>query len=1205
MTTIQDDRFDSEAPDEFDNRADMASPVGEPAGEVSGNVPDDVLDVVDPAATQWKLESLQVINWGGFEGYHVLPFHPDATMISGGSGTGKSTLLDAYTALMMPSSVAFNGASNDAGSGRARNESGGQRTLLTYLRGKQGVNDETGGASSENLLRGAGRATWGAVAATFVDTAGHACSALRLYFAPATATGDNDVIQRMAAVPDRITLTDLSDVMTAQTAGKPLAPVITAVWPHATKPTKKYSEFANTLYRKLAIGANGDGINALDLLSRIQAGRSVNSVNGLYRQLVLDTPSTFKDADSALEHFDTIAGDLARMEDAERKHTTLRYIPEVHERLISARARIKDLDQFGLTQTGFTKLTAWSLRLECRLLDAAADHARNQHQTAAASAKSAVEATDALWDELEGAREDFRTSGGNELSGLGDRLASLAVHLQDAQTRRQEFTDLAAQVKAAFNSRGDFDSIQQAARSFAKGAEGWNEKYQEERYQERSRLGELGERKKSLEEELRQLLDSGTRIRGPLVGLREAVARRLGMSTSELPYVAELIDIRADQGRWRTAVETVLGGDARRIVIPSHRRKEVARALNDLNLDRRANLIDGVADQPARFPLTGATGADQRDRILDKLVFADHPYAGWLQAHLADGSLNALCVEHPDDLDGGGFRVTDTGQTRSGIRSAVGRAHRDNIIGFSNEDDIDAIQLELVDLERDIAGALDRVRALDEQAREQQQRATAYAAIATYQWEQLDVATIEGRIEALKKRQAELLGSDNRLQELQKQIEELKELHKVSQQEDAQLQNAASALETVWEGLVDRKDEASRTLEPHEDDDRLALTGTQEDYLADVYRDVTADVVNEDPVKEADRFVERLGAIKRVLSTQQRDANVEVSQCERSLLSTFELYQQSWYDANLDITLDSYPDYLRILTDLEASGLYQNREAWQRAVAQWAADDLLPLTQSMSSEIEAIKTRIVPINDILAGLEFGARKGRLKLRVDDINTESVRQFRLRLRKMASLATKSMTFDQMREVFVDLTDFMALLRGPKDPKYSSEKSNRDKLLDVRLHVEVYAVEYPIGADTWAAQEHRQLGSASGGESQELIAFIIGSALRFRLGDELRDRPRFAPVFLDEGFVKADSQFAGRAVSAWRGLKFQIIVGAPEDKFTGLERHMDSFVVIQKDDSTGYAYIDHLTDRGPAPDLDTDETDTTPATSVATDGIEVRA
>lgn len=1165
MTTMQDDLFDRTTV------ARLATPARAAGGDNTGEM--------DPAATQWKLESLQVINWGGFEGPHTLPFHPNATMLSGGSGTGKSTLLDAYTALMMPSSVAFNGASNDAGTGRARNEAGGQRTLLTYLRGKQGVNDETGGASSENLLRGKGRATWGAVAGTFVDTDGHAFTALRLYFVPATATHSNDISQRMATLSGdeaRITLSDLSTAMATHVVGKPLAAAIKTTWPTA-RVTKDYSEFSNTLYRKLAIGANGDGLNALDLLARIQAGRSFNSVNGLYQQLVLDTPSTFKDADMALEHFDTIAGDLGRMEEAERKHTTLRGIPEVHDRLTAARRRIRDLDQFGLTQPGFTKLTAWSLRLECDLIDAATDHAQDQHRSAAAKAQAAVEATEALWEELEAAREDFRNSGGNELSGLADRLSSLSGQLAQTRGRRDEFTTLAAQVSAAFNSRGDFDSIQQAARAFTKGAEGWNEKYQEDRFQERTRLGELGDRKKNLEEELRQLTDSGTRIRGPLVTLREAVARRMGMAVSDLPYLAELIDVRPGEERWRTAIETVLGGDARRIVIPAERRKEFARALNDLNLGGRVNLIDGIADAPLRFPLDGATGADQAGRILGKLAFADHPYVGWLQSHLTDGSLNALCVDHPDDLDAGGFRVTDTGQTRRGIRSAVGRAHREHIIGFSNENDVDAIQLELVDVEKDLAGVMDRIKALDARAKTHQQQATAYAAIATYQWEQLDVATIEERIEGLKKRQAELLGSDNRLQGLQKQIDDLKEMHRLAQEEDAELRTAAKRLYSVWEGLIDRKDETARLLEPHEDDDALDLTETQATYLADVYAQVTADVGDEDPVTQADRFVERLGAVKRVLADQQREATTEVGRCERSLLETFELYRQNWFDANLDVTLDSYPDYLRILNDLEASGLYQNREEWQRAVAQWAGEDLLPLAQSMSSEIEAIKARIVPINDILEGLEFGARKGRLKLKVDDLNTETVRQFRLRLRKMATLATKSMTFDEMREVFSDLTDFMASLRGPKDAQYSSEKSNRDNLLDVRRHVEVYAVEYPVGSDTWPAQEHRQLGSASGGESQELIAFIIGSALRFRLGDELRDRPRFAPVFLDEGFVKADSQFAGRAVSAWRGLKFQIIVGAPEDKFTGLERHMDSFVLIQKDESTGYAFIDHITDR----------------------------
>ena len=140
--------------------------------------------------------------------------------------------------------------------------------------------------------------------------------------------------------------------------------------------TAKQSEFANTLFAQLAIGANGDGAKALELLARIQAGRTVNSVNALYRDLVLDTPSTFDSADLALAHFDTLADNLARMIEAERKHTALRDIREVHAKLCTNRDRVADLDQYGLTRTGFTKLTAWALRTEADLLDTASDAAK-------------------------------------------------------------------------------------------------------------------------------------------------------------------------------------------------------------------------------------------------------------------------------------------------------------------------------------------------------------------------------------------------------------------------------------------------------------------------------------------------------------------------------------------------------------------------------------------------------------------------------------------------------------------------------------------------------------------------------------------------------------------------------------------------------------------------------------------------------------
>ena len=81
----------------------------------------DTLFGLVPAASrgqQWVARDLQLVNWGGYDGYHHLRLAPGATLLSGGSGSGKSTLMDSYIALLMPHTTPFNGASNGGVVGR-------------------------------------------------------------------------------------------------------------------------------------------------------------------------------------------------------------------------------------------------------------------------------------------------------------------------------------------------------------------------------------------------------------------------------------------------------------------------------------------------------------------------------------------------------------------------------------------------------------------------------------------------------------------------------------------------------------------------------------------------------------------------------------------------------------------------------------------------------------------------------------------------------------------------------------------------------------------------------------------------------------------------------------------------------------------------------------------------------------------------------
>src|SRR5260370_9037335 len=79
-------------------------------------------------AGQYRIEQVQVLNWGGYTGLQVMQTGRTSTAILGPSGRGKSTLLDAMASVIMPNPQEFNQAARDD-KGRKRD-----RTVYTYPR---------------------------------------------------------------------------------------------------------------------------------------------------------------------------------------------------------------------------------------------------------------------------------------------------------------------------------------------------------------------------------------------------------------------------------------------------------------------------------------------------------------------------------------------------------------------------------------------------------------------------------------------------------------------------------------------------------------------------------------------------------------------------------------------------------------------------------------------------------------------------------------------------------------------------------------------------------------------------------------------------------------------------------------------------------------------------------------------------------------
>lgn len=1129
-------------------------------------------DVATPAddTMQWRAALLQMVNWGGFGGHTVVPLRGDATMISGASGVGKSTILDAYTALMMPSDTKFNGASNDAVAGRARGA--GQRNLLSYLRGAVDVvDDPRTGRPVEKLLRGKGSDTWGAIAMTFVNDQGGRFTVLRTYYVPRRATRSSDVQMQLATQDGPLPLDMLEVAVPERFHANTLKKLFPGIRVHRT-----YAEFAAVLHARLGIGANGDGAKALRLLARIQAGNQVRSVDELYKDMVLERPSTFAAADRAIEHFDDLDTAHSAMRTEEQKLEVLAPIVDLHDRKVAATRRLAELDSYGVTLDGDTPLRMWLLRTHLRLIESAVVDNRADRASAADELGTRTSEERTLLADLEAAKESHRAAGGSTLQSLALSLEQEQVVREDRLRRREvlqerllpliDATDARApDVEAALLSSESFAVLQMHAQQWLSGFQREQERIRRERDAALREQFPLSQRQAELRRERASLESRTGRVTARMDELRAEVARASGLGVDELPFVAELLDVAPDESRWRTAIETVLGASARMMLVPLDRLEHFSSAIDGLRLRGRLTFEGVELDLPDLGP------ADP-ERVAGKLVFQDSPFSGWVQAHVGETSRNALCVESADGLAGPGFRVTQAGQTRNGRRGAHGRNDTRNIIGFSNADAIAEVDAELADLEERLDAVGVDVAALDQRSRVLEQQRTSYDVVAAARFDDFDVDGSDRRIAELERRRGEILGSDDGLRALEAQIADLAERLEQTRRARYAAEQRQRELNAAHGDLVDAEDVVKDRLQAMEDAGEVVLSGDQEAALA---VDFAAAASPADP-DDLDRFAESSQRLAERLRTAVGDAEAEVRGVDDDLAQVFRVYKMQWDSPNLGATADSYPDYARILDDIRGEGLAARRAEWRRRLTEWSGQDLVPLVGAMAASVEEIEDRLEPINAILRRLEFGASGDRLRIRLRRLAPAHVQTFMKDLRTLSSGSATELDEEALEKRFAELSRFMQQLRKPSQVgEAAASVSDRDRLLDVRRHVEISAERYDHTTGELRAT-YRTLGEKSGGESQELVAFIVGSALRFRLGDEMRSRPRFAPVFLDEGFVKADSEFAGRAVQAWRGLGFQLVVGVPLDKVTGLEPHMDELLAITKNSTTHQSWITPITD-----------------------------
>ena len=1093
-------------------------------------------------AEQFYLSRLQIINWGVFDGYHTIPFSPGGALIAGGSGSGKSSLLDAISLGFLP----FNRRNfNASGDNTAAGSSAGRRTVDKYVRGAWGQRSD-GTTSRVMYLRGDGTA-WSAVAVTYSTGTGRTVTGLVLKWLTGESRSDSSS-RFVLADGDR----DIEDVCNRWAAGRFDASVFkTDDWRFSTKVE---SQYLAQLYATIGIRASDA---AQQLLGKAKSLKSVGGLEQFVREFMLDEPNSLARLPEALKQIDPLVDARELLAVAQRKRKILGDIEAIQQRyaLESSDLGIIDLVDQPMVRAYTDHVRLAQCPAQITGLDGTIDQLGNEYEDVTRALNLAKAEGDSLNAQISGSSAS--------IGPLQSQVAAAEAQAEEVSRRWAAYESLVtAQDLDVPDTADEFWNLReelttQVTELMAKLERGREASTDAEYAQKVARMA-----RDDAAKELRRVEHVGSALPESALAMRELICSTVGLDQKELPYVAELMDLRPDQSRWRTAVEKVLRGVGLRLLVPDRHYPAVLRFVNETNMRGRLQL------HHVREKLVGAEPVDAEPHTLAGKLFVVDPkhVCAAEAADIVAAAGDHVCVDTPDLFPRYRRAVTESGLFKDSDRLAVKDDRRplkqsEYIFQGDVAAKIDALTVELAAAEEAYQGAR---RAADDIAAQRQRwrdRAAACKAICEQfpQWNHIDTETADGHADRLRE-QFELLLADH------PDIEALTARADQCWEEIQALMTRRGAIQTRRDDLDERR---TRLLEVQ---DRLTpafvsepLTELLNRYAGDV--PVALDLLNPEPHRDA-----VFTAIRREREQLRESRRRSYDELAR-ILSTFDNAFPDAIPNDSDVFDERVHDYVALCRHIDERELPEAYERMMRLVTEQAPDAILTLHRVAEQETRRISEQIDRVNTGLGSVEFNSGT-RLTLRATHRSltpvaelTEIVRAISRRIAEVG-LGDKQAILDQYADI-LRLRNRLAST-APEDKAWTRDA------LDVRNRFTFDCAEWDIASGE-LIRTHSNAGDNSGGEQEKLMAFCLAGALSFNLASPAQsssvtadaddNRPVFAQLMLDEAFSKSDPQFASQALQAFRKFGFQLIIVATVQNATTIQPYIDSVVMVSKREATG--------------------------------------
>lgn len=1086
----------------------------------------------DAAETGFRLQRLEILNWGTFNRV-VWAIEPGGhtALLTGANGSGKSTLVDALLTLLVP----YGKRSYNQASGAERRRERDERTYMLGAYGK--VKTEESYTARTQFLRT--RDDFSVLLAVFANaTYGQELTLAQVFWI------EDDGVKKFFALAQRALSIQrhFSDFGKIAELKKRLRGANVEVYDEFVRYSRQFCKI---------VGLRSD--KALDLFNQTVSIKEIGGLNQFVRDHMLERSDAQEKIAQLRTNYDNLTRAHAAILKAERQLALLRPLVAEADQYDAQEQKLREL------RAAEDAVPAFFAQRRIELID----QARTITDAALARAAEQRDALDAQLAALRQREYELKSAidrdeVGEQLRNIEKDIAHLEALMEPKRREERRYSELARKLnRPAYAGEAEFDSNRVDVQAALGPLEAQHIRLGEQRDEQKLRQNQLQTACAEIASELASLRGRKSQIPERDLQVRAGLLQALELDEGQAPFVGELLKVRDNERAWEGAIERLLNGFGRQLLVTEPLYARVSAYVNSTDL--RGRIVFHRVDE-RRAPSARTLEADALPHKLE--IKPGTAFQQWLHAELHD-AYNYTCCDTLEQ-----FRHEHRAITREGLIKSGGARHEKDdrrsigdrkffVLGWDNRDKIREYEAEQRRQQAALTEVDQQIKRLDEQRKlRQEQLGWLKELLAFDRFGAIDWQRDARQIAALREQQRQLEQSSDRLRQLRADLAALQaELAETQREREAAGSAATNHRRDLDEYARQRADAETRlSIFPADEVAR---------YAPLVAARVKARELTLGNIRDAED--ETRTSFRSAFSGEQGRLNSLRDSLVRRMLDYKNAFTSDTND--VDAAIDALNEFRRMLATIERDDLPRYAERFKRLLDEKVVADIVIFKSALEKQEEEIRDNIRNLNQSLRTIDY-TQSTYIQLNHDPSRDAEVREFKVALTaclpdvgQRSSAETNEASFQKIRSL---------IERFEHDERWTT------KVTDVRFWLDFSASER-YKEDGSEKNYFSDSSGKSGGQKAKLAYTILASAIAFQFGldtDGARANS-FRFVVVDEAFSKSDETNARYAMELFKQLHLQLLVVTPLDKTHVVEPYIAACHFVTNSDEENDSRVYNLT------------------------------